>query len=107
MRARLGVAERIVAITACIGGTYWPVKVSSAAEGREIIVSVPGIPGPYCAYGVEKRLLERDGIQRVELLWKEEKIRIVIAEGKTVTRDQIMAAVEEADYPYEYEIETP
>ncbi len=107
MRARLGVAARIVAITACISGTYWPVKASSAAGDREIIVSVPGIPGPYCAYGVEKRLLERDGVQRVELLWKEEKIRIVIAEGKTVTRDQIMAAVEDADYPYEYEIEMP
>ena len=77
------------------------------AQETEIVLSVPGIPGPYCAYGVEKRLLELDGVQRVELLWKEQRIRAVIAEGKIVTLEQIRMAVKKADYPYDYEIVKP
>ena len=53
---------------ACIGGIGLPLEAASAAGDGEIIVSVPGIPGPYCAYGVEKRLLELGGIDdRFEL----------------------------------------
>jgi mercuric ion binding protein len=74
-----------------------------AGEG-EIILSVPGIPGPYCAYGLEKRLLELDGVQKVDLLWKEEKIRVVMAQGKRVTPAEIQVAVQQADYPYPYTI---
>ena len=77
------------------------------AQETEIVLSVPGIPGPYCAYGVEKRLLELDGVQRVELLWKEQRIRAVIAEGKIITPEQIRMAVKKADYPYDYEIVKP
>lgn len=74
------------------------------AEERNVIVSVPGIPGPYCAYGVEKRLFELDGISRVELLWEKEQIRIVIADGNTVTLDQVRTAFEKFEYPYDYKI---
>ena len=94
----------ILTLTVCIIAIHVPVKPSSAAEEKEFIVSVPGIPGPYCAYGVEKRLFELDGVQRVDLLWKEEKIRVLIADGKVVTSDQIIMAVEKSDYPYEYTI---
>lgn len=43
----------VVGILAAIGG-------GNAAEGREFFVSVPGIPGPYCA---EKRLMEIGGVE--------------------------------------------
>ncbi|MBI5747419.1 MAG: heavy-metal-associated domain-containing protein [Nitrospirae bacterium] len=75
----------------------------TAGEG-EIILSVPGIPGPYCAYGLEKRLLELEGVERVDLLWREEKIRIVVIKDNRVTPDEIREAVRWADYPYQYTI---
>lgn len=105
--ARLGAAARIIAVTACIGGTYWPVKAWPQTEDREIIISVPGIPGPYCAYGVEKRLWELDGVKRVNVLWEKQAIRAVVAEGAAINRQQIMEAMTKADYPYEYMIEKP
>ncbi len=92
------------ALAAAVGGAVLLMTHSLAAGDREIILSVPGIPGPYCAYGVEKRLFELDGVQRVDLLWKEEKIRVLIADGKVVTSDQIIMAVKKSDYPYEYTI---
>ena len=101
------VSLKFLTLVAGIGGIQVLMAQSLAAEDKEIILSVPGIPGPYCAYGVEKRLLELDGIVRVELHWKDETIRAVIAEGRTVTVDQIRTAVKLADYPYDYSIIEP
>ena len=101
------VGLKILTLIASIAGIHLLMTQSGAAGDKEIILSVPGIPGPYCAYGVEKRLLELDGILRVELHWKDETIRAVIAEGRTVTADQIRTAVKLADYPYEYSIIEP
>ncbi len=101
------VGLKILTLIAGIAGIHLLMTQSGAAEDNDIILSVPGIPGPYCAYGVEKRLLELDGILRVELHWKDETIRAVIAEGRTVTADQIRTAVKLADYPYEYSIIEP
>lgn len=78
-----------------------------ASSEKEIILSVPGIPGPYCAYGLEKRLLEVEGVLRVDLLWEEEKIRIVTAKdekGGKVTNTEIKEVIRRADYPYHYTI---
>lgn len=101
------VGLKILTLIAGIAGIHLLMIQSGAAGDKEIILSVPGIPGPYCAYGVEKRLLELDGIVRVELHWKDETIRAVIAEGRTVTAEQIRTAVKLADYPYEYSIIAP
>ena len=101
------VGLKILTLIASIAGIHLLMTQPGAAGDKEIILSVPGIPGPYCAYGVEKRLLELDGILRVELHWKDETIRAVIAEGRTVTADQIRTAVKLADYPYEYSIIEP
>ncbi len=101
------VGLKILTLIAGIAGIPLLMTQSGAAEDNDIILSVGGIPGPYCAYGVEKRLLELDGILRVELHWKDETIRAVIAEGRTVTADQIRTAVKLADYPYEYSIIEP
>ncbi|TDJ65607.1 MAG: copper chaperone [Proteobacteria bacterium] len=101
------VGLKILTLIAGIAGIHLLMIQSGAAGDKEIILSVPGIPGPYCAYGVEKRLLELDGIVRVELHWKDETIRAVIAEGRTVTAEQIRTAVKLADYPYAYSIIAP
>ena len=52
------VGLKILTLIAGIGGIYFVMAYSLAADDTEIILSVPGIPGPYCAYGVEKRLLD-------------------------------------------------
>lgn len=96
---------KAIILSATLGSGVIPLGAEPlAVEERDIIVSVPGIPGPYCAYGAEKRLLELDGVERVELLWKEERLRIVIAAGKVVTAKQIEAAMKRADYPYDYSV---
>ncbi len=104
-KPRAGFGKRLP--LAVFGGLLLVTTLPLAAEEWDVIVSVPGIPGPYCAYGVEKRLFELDGISRVDLLWEKEQIRIVIADGNTVTLDQVLTAFEKSEYPYDYKILGP
>jgi len=52
------VGLKILTLIASIAGIHLLMTQPGAAGDKEIILSVPSIPGPYCAYGVEKRLLE-------------------------------------------------
>ncbi len=92
---------------AVFSGSILGYTTALAAEDREVIVSVPGIPGPYCAYGVEKRLFELEGVRAVVLLWEQEQIRVSIKDDKTVTLEQIRAAFVSSEYPYDYKILRP
>lgn len=71
---------------------------------REVVISVPGIPGPYCAYGVEKRLLELAVVERVRLLWEEEEIRATLKPDGALSQAELKALMVRADYPYDYKI---
>jgi copper chaperone CopZ len=76
----------------------------SPASAREIVIAVPGIPGPYCAYGAEKRLSELNGVEAVTVSWESELIRIVVNDGARITAEDIKRAMKQADYPYKYEV---
>lgn len=81
-------------------------RPAGGSEARgEIIVSVPGVPGPYCMYGVEKRLADLPEVADMRLDWAAEEIRILLNPGATTTRERIEEAIERAEYPYEYRIE--
>jgi hypothetical protein len=71
---------------------------------RGITISVPGIPGPYCMYGFEKRLVEMPEIEQIDLRWDAEEIRIAVKPGASVTRRQLEDAIQRAEYPYHYSI---
>lgn len=59
----------------------------------DIMIAIPGVPGPYCVYGIEKRLRELPGIERVGLLWEDERIGVVLAAGSRLTEDDVREAV--------------
>lgn len=82
----------------------FPTAAAAAGAQQEIVISVPGIPGPYCAYGVEKRLLELAVIERVRLLWEEEEIRATLKPGGTLSEAELTSLMASADYPYDYKV---
>lgn len=96
----LGVAALPAAPGAGAAGERTPVRAGAPA----VILSVPGIPGPYCAYGIEKRLLSGPGVVGATADWKAEEIRVFLAEGAQLPDAAIREAVRQADYPYDYEI---
>ncbi|MDP9415442.1 MAG: hypothetical protein M3Q08_15460 [Pseudomonadota bacterium] len=78
--------------------------VGLPAAAKEIVIAVPGIPGPYCAYGLEKRLLELPGALSAATDWKRERIRLRLRDDARVTIVDVERAVKRADYPYDYKI---
>ncbi len=96
-----------IRVMAAAGGAALLVASAVAATAaRETVIAVPGIPGPYCAYGAEKRLLELHGVEDVQLLWASEQIRVITSDSARITADLIRQAMKRADYPYKYEIRT-
>lgn len=77
----------------------------AAPASGQVVISVPGIPGPYCMYGLEKRFAEMPEVAGVQLLWEEEQIRVALKAGASVTRQAIEEAIEQAEYPYDYSVE--
>lgn len=73
-------------------------------QAAGFIVSVPGIPGPYCAYGAEKRLLKLSGVRNIEIRWQSEQIVISLADASAVTVADIERAMKASDYPYNFTI---
>lgn len=81
-------------------------KPSVGDQGESAIrIAVPGIPGPYCMYGLEKRLAELPDVDHIELLWDEDAIRVFAKPGASVSRDAVHDAVARAEYPYAYSLE--
>lgn len=71
---------------------------------RGVTIAMPGIPGPYCMYGIEKRLAEMPEIEQIDLRWDAEEIRITVKPGASLTGQQLEDAIERAEYPYNYSI---
>lgn len=70
-----------------------------------MILHLPGIPGPYCAYGVEKRLLEQEEVEKVTISWDKEGLIVLLKEGMELSPKRIEEVMKKADYPYRYSIE--
>jgi hypothetical protein len=102
MRSR----SRIRAATLAAFGVGMALIQADAGSGaqHEITISVPGIPGPYCMYGIEKRLAEMPEVEGVRLLWEADAIRFRLKPGATMTRRAIEEAIERAEYPYGYSV---
>lgn len=77
----------------------------TAASSNPLILHLPGIPGPYCAYGVEKRLLELEEVQQVTISWNKEALIVSLKEGAELSPGRIEEIIKKADYPYGYSVE--
>lgn len=77
----------------------------SSPTSNPVILHLPGIPGPYCAYGVEKRLMEREEVEKVTMSWEKESLIVSLKEGMELSSKSIEEVMKKADYPYRYSIQ--
>ncbi|MGI8547626.1 MAG: hypothetical protein ACR2M1_09860 [Gemmatimonadaceae bacterium] len=103
-RAALALAGSAIAALALTKHSERAHAQDRPGNASEIIISVPGVPGPYCVYGIDKRVRDLAGIAQVDLLWPEEKIRVVLAPGSSTTAADVRRAVERSEYPYHYTV---
>lgn len=68
------------------------------AAGNEYRLGVKGVACPYCAYGVEKRLLKVEGVSAVQIDIGDSVVRVTMADGASLSEAAARTAVEEAGF---------
>ncbi len=67
-------------------------------SSRQIIVRVDGASCPFCAFGLEKRVGQIEGVKDVRLEMKEGKVIVTLEEGASVSEEALRQAVDEAGF---------
>lgn len=88
------------AATRAWAADYLPIR--GQASAGTFVIELPGIPGPYCAYGIEKRLRDLNVVSRTVMDWDAQQLRVWAT--RAVSTVDVAAAVEASEYPYEYTV---
>ncbi len=71
---------------------------AGTVPASELTLRVDGLACPFCAYGVEKKLLAVPGVVGIDVLINEGKVILALAEGATLDVAALDAAVEKAGF---------
>jgi len=76
---------------------FTQIDVSLNAETK-VEVKVDGLACPFCAYGLEKKLMKIDGIKDMKIDIKNGLVTFSLKEGKTVDEKTIKKIVKDAGF---------
>lgn len=68
------------------------------AAGPRYEVQVKGLACPFCAYGVEKRLKQIDGVSGIETHIKDGAVIVTMEEGATLDKTRVRKAIRAAGF---------
>ncbi len=74
----------------------WTLAVEAA--GRRYDLRVDGLSCPFCAYGIEKRLLKTQGVESVEIDLDKGVVRVRVTSGVRLTVSRLERLVHEAGF---------
>lgn len=78
-------------------GSELPARQDELA-GTDILLRVDGMSCPFCAYGLEKRLLQFPAIDTLVIRVSDGLVQIRLAEGGVVTDEELEEGVEKAGF---------
>lgn len=81
-----------------IPGLILLIAASAAMAGPRYTVQVDGLACPFCAYGLEKRLRQVEGVKDVRIELEAGQAVIDLADGKELSADAARQAVEDAGF---------
>tara|TARA_R110001592_G_scaffold104699_2_gene294611 strand:- start:7603 stop:7908 length:306 start_codon:yes stop_codon:yes gene_type:complete len=71
---------------------------ASFAGGVRYQLEVDGLACPFCAYGIEKKLSQLDGVEQVETDVANGRVDVDMVDGQTLNEDQARQAVKDAGF---------
>ena len=71
---------------------------ASFAAGVRYQLEVDGLACPFCAYGIEKKISQLDGVEQVETNVANGWVEVDMADGQTLSEDQARQAVKDAGF---------
>ena len=68
------------------------------AAGTQYNLRVDGLSCPFCAYGIEKKLIRTEGVESVVFDLEKGMVKVKVAEGVTLTEAQLKQLVDDAGF---------
>lgn len=73
---------------------------SAFAAGTHYEMRVDGLACPFCAYGIEKKLKEIEGVSNIKVDLDKGLVSVDMAEGKKLTESQMKKLFSDAGFTY-------
>jgi len=71
---------------------------ASLAQSDEVKVRVDGLSCPFCAYGLEKKLNELDGVDSIFIDFEEGLVVMQVTDSENISEEEIRVKIEEAGF---------
>ncbi len=71
---------------------------TSLAQSHEVKVRVDGLSCPFCAYGLEKKLNDLDGVDSIFIDFEEGLVLMQITDSENRSEGEIRTKIEEAGF---------
>lgn len=68
------------------------------AIGTQYNLRIDGLSCPFCAYGIEKKLLQTKGVKSIKFDLEKGVVKVKVKEGVTLTEAQMKQLVDDAGF---------
>ena len=75
-------------------------NAAAFAAGTQYQMRVDGLACPYCAYGIEKKLKNIDGVEKIHVDLNKGVVTVNVAEGVELTEPQMTQLFKDAGFTY-------
>lgn len=70
------------------------------AAGTHYQIRVDGLACPYCAYGIEKKLKQIEGVGKIDVDLEKGLVKVDVADGTTLAEPQMKKLIMDAGFTY-------
>ena len=71
---------------------------STLAQSSEVKVRVDGLSCPFCAYGLEKKLNDLDGVESINIDFEEGLVVLQVTDSENISEEEIRTNIEKAGF---------
>lgn len=71
---------------------------SSFAQDKEVKIRVDGLSCPFCAYGLEKKLNDIEGVENIHIDFEKGLVTLNIVGSQKISENEIKSKVKEAGF---------
>ncbi len=78
--------------------TFFLLTTSGLFAQNSVELQVDGLACPFCAYGLEKKLSDLDGVDSIKIDIEKGMVTLIVQEDKTINEEVIKEKIKEAGF---------
>lgn len=84
---------------------FW--SLLAQAAGTRYVMQVDGLACPFCAYGIEKKFRQIEGVEQVAVDLDKGRVTVEVGEGTRLTEPEMIKLFKDAGFTYRSMQEEP